>query len=125
MVPYMIFITFCKIQIVAQNPCVTLRFIENCQFGPKSNQNTVFLGRDPHIPDQLYIMVKNMSFYRFRKNSNFHSKSRDVGQRFYQKSQVWGKNRPKLCISWSYPPYCGSLIQNNLVYEFLWVLKKN
>jgi hypothetical protein len=43
---------------------------------------------------------------------------------FYHKKSVWGKNRPKLRISLSCPPYYDSFIHNSLVYEFLWVLKK-
>jgi hypothetical protein len=38
---------------------------ENGQFGAKIDRNSVFLGRDPHIADQLYIMVLYMNFYGF------------------------------------------------------------
>jgi hypothetical protein len=40
-------------------------FSENGQFGAESDRNKVFLGRDPHIADQLYIMVLYTYFYRF------------------------------------------------------------
>jgi hypothetical protein len=65
-----------------------------------------------------------MSFYRFWKNSNFHSKSVGVSLRFYRKSTVWGKNWSKLSISWLWPPYCQSVIHNGPIYEFLQILKK-
>jgi hypothetical protein len=42
-----------------------------------------------------------MSFYGFLKKLKFQSKSIGATLRFYQKSPVWGKNRPKLHISWS------------------------
>jgi hypothetical protein len=57
---------FQKIKIFAQNPNVlAYGFSENHQLGAKSNRNSVFLGRDPHIVDRLYIMVLYMSFYEF------------------------------------------------------------
>jgi hypothetical protein len=99
-------------------------FSKNRQFGAKTVQNSVFLGRDPHIADRLYITAPYMSFDQFWKNSNFHSKSVGVSLRFCRKSLVWGKNWPKLSISWSWPPYYGLDIHNCPVYEFLWVLKK-
>jgi hypothetical protein len=40
----------------------------------KTNQNFVFLDRDPHIPYQLYITVPYMSFYGFWKIWNILSK---------------------------------------------------
>jgi hypothetical protein len=46
-------------------------FTENHQFTIKTDRNSVFLGRDPHIADRLYIMVSYMSFYGFLKKSNF------------------------------------------------------
>jgi hypothetical protein len=33
--------------------------------GAKTDQNSVFLDRDPHIVDRLYITVSYMSFYEF------------------------------------------------------------
>jgi hypothetical protein len=43
---------FKKIQIFAQNPMVsTYGFTEDDQLAAKPDQNSVFLGRDPHIPD--------------------------------------------------------------------------
>jgi hypothetical protein len=38
---------------------------ENRQFAAKTDRNSIFLGRDPHIPDRLYIVVSYMSFYWF------------------------------------------------------------
>jgi hypothetical protein len=65
-------------QIFAHNPWVlAYGFSENCQF-PQKLTETVFLGRDPHIMDQLYIMVPYMSFYGFLKFSNFCPKSLGV-----------------------------------------------
>jgi hypothetical protein len=63
-------------------------FTKNCQFISKTKQNSVFLIRDPNIPDRLYIMVMYFSFYRFSKFSNFHSKFVGVGLQFYRKSTV-------------------------------------
>jgi hypothetical protein len=66
-----------------------------------------------------------MTFYMFWKNSNFRSKSVGAILRFYQKSPVWGINCPKHRISWSWPPYNGSVIHNGFVYVFLQVLKNS
>jgi hypothetical protein len=65
-----------------------------------------------------------MIFYGFSKKSNFRSKYIGVSLRFYKKSPVLDKNWPKLCIYWLWHPYCGSVIQNGPIYEFLYVLKK-
>ena len=97
-------------------------FTENHQFGAKTNRNSVFLGHYPHIVDQLSIMVSYMNFYGFWRISHFCSKFIGVTLRFYRKSQVWGKNGPKFCISWSWTPYCRSVIHNGLIYVFLRVL---
>jgi hypothetical protein len=67
-------------------------FTENRQFGAKTDQNSIFLGRDPHILKQLYIMVLHMSFYGFWNFSIFCSKSIGVSLQFYRKSLVWVKN---------------------------------
>jgi hypothetical protein len=90
----------------------------------KIDRNSVFLGRNPYIADRLCITVSYMSFNRFWKNSNFHSKSVVVRLRFYRKSPAWGKNWSKHSLSWSWPPYCQSVIHNGLIYEFLQILKK-
>jgi hypothetical protein len=40
-------------------------FSENNHSMAKTNWKSVFLGRDPHIMDRLYLMVPYMSFYGF------------------------------------------------------------
>jgi hypothetical protein len=58
MVSYMSFTAIQKIQIFAQNPYVLADdFIENRRFAAKTDRNSVFVGHDPHISDQLYLMV--------------------------------------------------------------------
>jgi hypothetical protein len=58
--------SFKKIQILAQNPKVlAFGFTEKCQFVTKTNINSVFVGREAHIPDRLYIMVIYLKFYGF------------------------------------------------------------
>jgi hypothetical protein len=55
-----------KIQFSPQNSQVlAYGFTENHQFMAKTDRNSVFLGRDPHILDRLYIMISYMSFYGF------------------------------------------------------------
>jgi hypothetical protein len=90
--PYMSFYRFWKnSNFRSKSISVRLRFTENHLFGAKIDQNSVFLGYDPHIVDRLYIMIPYMSFYEFWKNSNFRSKSVAVSIWFYQKSLVWGQ----------------------------------
>jgi hypothetical protein len=67
-------------------------FTENRQFMAKTDRNSVFFGRDPHILDHLYLMVMYMSFMGFQKNPIFCSKSKGVSLRFFQKSPVCSKN---------------------------------
>jgi hypothetical protein len=125
MVPYMSFYRFLKnSNFHSKYVGVSINYTENRQFRAKTNRNSVFLGCDSHIIDWLYITIPYMNFYRFWKNSIFRSKSIGVSLRFYRKSLVWGINWPKLSISWSQSPYCGSVIDNGPVYVFLYVLKK-
>jgi hypothetical protein len=44
---------------------------------------------------------------------------------FTKNRKFGGKNWPKLRISWSWPPYCESVIYNGPVFEFLRVFKKS
>jgi hypothetical protein len=97
--------------------------IQGCQFGAKTDRNSVFLGRDTHIVNRLPITVPYFNFYGFWKISHFCSKSMGVSLRVYRKLLVWGKNWPKLRISWSWPPYCELVIYNGPVIHFLWVLQ--
>jgi hypothetical protein len=99
-------------------------FTENWKFGAKTDRNSVFLGRDPHIANRLSITVPYFNFTGFEK---FHIFTRNpkvlVSLRFYRKLPVPGKNWPKLRISCSWPPYSESVIYSGPVFEFLWVLK--
>jgi hypothetical protein len=76
------------------------------------------------MTDWLCITILHMNFSGFSKNSNFRSKYIGDSLWFYRKWAVWGKNWPKLSISWSLSSYYGLIIHNSLVYEFLQVLKK-
>jgi hypothetical protein len=115
---------FEKFHIIPRNPKVlAYGFTENCQFGAKTDRNSVFLCRDTRIVNQLSITVPYFNFYGFWKISHFSSKSKGVSLRFYRKLPVWGKNWSKLRISVSWHPYCESVIYNGLVFQFFWVLK--
>jgi hypothetical protein len=57
---------FKKIKILSQKPKVlAFGFAEKRQFVAKTDRNSVFLGRDTHILDRLYILVLYISFYGF------------------------------------------------------------
>jgi hypothetical protein len=117
MVPYFNFYGFWKIHISARNPKVlAYGFTKNCHFGGKTDQNSVFLCRDPRIVNRLSIKVPYFNFYGFWKISHFCSKSKGVSLQFYRKLSVWGKNWSKRCISVSWPPYCESVIYNGPVF---------
>jgi hypothetical protein len=122
--PYFNFYGFWKFShFCSKSKGVSLRFYRNCQFGAKTNRNSIFLGRDPRIANRLSITVPYFNFYGFWKFSHFCSKSMGVSLRFDQKLPVRGKNWSKLRISWSWPPYCESVIYNGPVFQFLLVLK--
>jgi hypothetical protein len=58
--------SFEKFQILAQNSTVlAFGFIKKYQFVTKTNRNSVFIGREAHIPDRLYIMVMCLKVYGF------------------------------------------------------------
>jgi hypothetical protein len=123
-VPYIHFYGFWKIShFCSKSKGVAYDYTENCQFRVKTDQNSIFLGRDPRIVNRLSIMVPYFNFYGFWKNSHFCSKSKCFSLRFYRKLPVWGKNWSKLHISGSWPPYCESVIYNGPVFQFLWGLK--
>jgi hypothetical protein len=110
---------------LAQNSKVLpFGFTEKHQFATKTDWNSIFFGCDSHILDRLYIIAMYRSFYVFQKNLNFGSKSKDVGLRYYRKMSICDKNWPKLHISWCWHLYSRSVIHNDYVYKFLWVLKK-
>jgi hypothetical protein len=73
-------------------------FTENCQFGAKTDRNSVFLGHHPHIANRLSITVPYFNFYGFWQISHFRSKSMGVSLWFYRKLPIWGENWPKLRI---------------------------
>jgi hypothetical protein len=98
-------------------------FTENFQFGAKTDRNSVFIGRDPRIANRLSITVQYFNFHGFWNYSHFCSKSMGVSLRFYRSCRFGGKNWPKLCISWSWHPYCESVIYNSPVFQFLRILK--
>jgi hypothetical protein len=115
---------FEKFHIFAQNGKVlAYGFSQNCQFGAKTDRNSVFLGHDPRIANWLSITVPYFNFYGFWKISHFCSKSKCVSLQFYRKLSVRGKNWSKLHISVSWPPYYESVIYNGPAFQFLRVLK--
>jgi hypothetical protein len=115
---------FEKFHIFAPNPWVlAYSFTQNCQFGAKTDWNSVFLSRDPRIANGLSIAVPYFNFYLFWQIAHFRSKSMGVSLRFYRNLPVWDKNWSKLRISWSWPPYGESVICNGPVFQFLRVLK--
>jgi hypothetical protein len=67
-VPYISFYGFKKKSNLAQNPnLLAFGFTEQCRFVVKTDRNSIFLSRDPHITDRLYIIVMYISFYGFKK----------------------------------------------------------
>jgi hypothetical protein len=64
----------------------------------KTDRNSVFIGREAHIPDRLYIMVMYLKFYGFQKISNLGSKSNGVILQFCRKMSVCDKNLSRLRI---------------------------
>jgi hypothetical protein len=123
-VPYIYFYRFWKFShFCSKSKGVSLRFYRNCQFGAKTDWNSVFLGRDPCIANRLSITVPYFNFCGFWKFSHFCSKSNGVSLRFYRKFPVRGKNWSKLRIYWSWPPYWQSVIYSGPVFLFSRVLK--
>jgi hypothetical protein len=96
---------------------------ENCQFGAKTDRNSVFLGRDPPCCESVIYNGPIFQFLWFLKKITFQLDIQRCSLWFYLKLPVWGKNWSKLRISWSWPPYCESVIYNGLVFQFLRVLK--
>jgi hypothetical protein len=81
-----------KLHFCLKSKGISLRFYENCQIGAKTDRNSVFLGRDTHIPNLLSITLPYFNFYGFWKISHLCSKSKGVSLRFYRKLLVWGQN---------------------------------
>jgi hypothetical protein len=66
MVPYMRFYGFSKLRNYrSKSIVVSLGFTVNRQLPTKTDRNSIFHSRDPHILDWLYIMVPYMSFFGF------------------------------------------------------------
>jgi hypothetical protein len=57
---------FEKTQIFNENPFgLANDYTENCQFGAKTDRNSVFLDRDIHITNRLFVTAPYMNFYGF------------------------------------------------------------
>jgi hypothetical protein len=123
-VSYFNFYGFWKIShFCSKSKGVSLQFYQKLPVWGKTDRNSVFLGRDPHNANRLSIKVSYFNFYWFWKISHFCPKSMGVSLRFYRKLPVLGKNWSKLRISWSWPPYCESVMYNVPVFQFLLVLR--
>jgi len=59
----------------------------------------------------------------FEKFNIFARNPKVLAYGFTENCQFGGKNRSKLCISWSRPPYCKSVIYNGPIFQFLRVYK--
>jgi hypothetical protein len=66
-------------------------FTENQQFAVKTDRNYIFLGRDPHMLDQLYTMVPYKSFIDFQKNQIFAQNPMILAYGFTENSQFTAK----------------------------------
>jgi hypothetical protein len=83
---------FKEIHIFSQNPTVLVYDItENCQFGAKTDRNSLFLGRDPCIASRLSITVPYFNFYGFWKIPHFCSKSKGVAYGISENCQFRAK----------------------------------
>jgi hypothetical protein len=60
-----------------------LQFYRKHQFTTKTDIKSIFLDREVHILDQLYVMVLYITFLDFNFFSNFDSKSTCVSFQFY------------------------------------------
>jgi hypothetical protein len=124
MISYMSFCGFKKIwNFSSKSIGVRLRFYRKSPVCAKNVWNSVFHARVLHVPDWLYIMVPYLSFCRFWKNWNFHSKYIGDSLRIYRESLVYSKSWLKLRILWSWPLYSKAVIHNDLIYGCLQVLK--
>jgi hypothetical protein len=89
----------------------------------KIDQNSVFLGRETHIPNQFYIMVIYINFYILFKNLNFDSESKGDSFRVYQKMRACEKNDRNSVFLDREAHILDCFLHNGHIYKFLWVLK--
>jgi hypothetical protein len=123
-VPYFNFHGFWKFShFCSKSMGVSLRFDQKLPVRGK-NWSKLCISRSwPPYCESIIYNGPVFQFLRVWKFSHFCSKSKCVSQRFYRKLPVRGKNWPKLRISWSWPPYCESVIYNGPVFQFSRVLK--
>jgi hypothetical protein len=123
-VPYFNFYGFWKIShFCSKSKGVSLRFLWKL---PVWGKNWSKLRISGSWPPYCELVIYNGPVFQFLwvlKNFTFFSKSKGASLRFCRKLLVWGKNWPKLRISWSWPPYCELVIYNGPIFQFLWVLK--
>jgi hypothetical protein len=102
---------------LAQNPKgLAHSLTEKLQFAAKIDRNSVFLGRKAQILNRLQIIVPYISFYEFKK---FQILAQNAKVQFYRKTSVYGKNWPKLRISWSKHANSRSVTHNAPINKFL------
>jgi hypothetical protein len=98
-------------------------FTENCQFGAKIDRNSVFLGHDLRIANQLSIMSRISIFTGFE---NFHIFARNpwvLAYVFTENCQFAAKTDQNSVFLGHEPSYSESVIYNAPVFQFLRVLK--
>jgi hypothetical protein len=66
-------------------------FMEKLQFVAKTDWNSIFLGCEYQIPDQLYIMVIYIHFYGFKKNQISAQNPKVLAFSFTEKCQFMAK----------------------------------
>jgi hypothetical protein len=70
---------------------VAYGFTENCQFGAKTDRNSVSPGRDPRIANRLSITVLYFNFYGFEKFHIFAQNPKVLAYGFTENGQFEAK----------------------------------
>jgi hypothetical protein len=83
---------FKEFQISTQNPKgLAHRFTEKLHFSAKTDRNSVCLGRNMQILDQLHIIVLYINFYGFKKNQISAQNPKGLVHRFTVKLELVAK----------------------------------
>jgi hypothetical protein len=98
-------------------------FSENRQFATKTDQNSIFLGRDPHIADWLYIVVPHISFDEFLKNKIFAQNSYVLAYGFTKNPQFTAKT-DRNSVFLSHDPHIADWLYIVILYMSFYRFKK-
>jgi hypothetical protein len=96
-------------------------FTENRQFVAKTNQNSVFLGCDHHISDQLYLMIPYKSFHGFFKKNQIFAQNPQLLAYGFTENHQFAEKADRNSVFISHDPHIRDRLYLMVLYMSFYV----